>query len=121
MLATDAPTLFPSLSKVLRLTGLGAALILTLVLGVGCVGPAPVEDYALARTALDWAEVAGAPSSASGFWHKAEDSYRRGKKAFENREFGAAQKHFIRARDFAERAENQTRLKKFQSGEVIDP
>lgn len=101
------PTLFRSLSSLLVVAALA-----------GCVvPPAPYEEYSLARTAIRAAQEADSARFATGLWHRAEESYRNGQKAYKDSEFAEAKKHFIQAQQFAERAENVTRLKKFQSGE----
>ncbi|MCB0415318.1 MAG: DUF4398 domain-containing protein [Bdellovibrionales bacterium] len=91
-----------------------------LILGsTSCVGPAPVEEYNLARTALQAARAAESNRYASGFLHEAERLYRLAQHQYDNRDYENAESNFIKARSFAEKAENVTRLKKFKSGDGI--
>jgi hypothetical protein len=90
---------------------------LMIVSGVSCAGPKPLLDYTLARTAMNSARDVGAPSFAPGYWAKAEESFQKGEAAFRYNENFEAEELFRRARAYAERAENSTRLKKFKSGE----
>lgn len=79
--------------------------------------PAPYEDYALARAAVRAAQEADSARFATNLWNKAEDNFRSGQKAFREADYEAAKRHFQLAQQFAEKAENITRLKKFQTGE----
>lgn len=88
-----------------------------LFLTVACASPQPIEEFTIAHTALMAARYAEAPRYSAGFWHRAEDHYRRGQKAFKERDYAAAKQHFDQTIIYAERAENATRLQKFQSGE----
>ena len=84
----------------------------------GCAGPKPIEDYVLSQAALKAAKDAGASSYASGYWFKAELSFRKAVKLYKNSSNSEAQVYFVRSRKYAERAEVLTRLKKFKSGEA---
>ena len=84
---------------------------------IACAGPKPVEDMVLAKAALDAAKEVGATSSASGYWYRAEENFRKGKKALRDHYNYDAKEYFVKAREYAEKAENSTRLKKFKSGE----
>jgi len=77
-----------------------------------------MDDYFLARTALEYAKEKGAPRRAPGLWAKADDSYRSAMIHFENKEYDAAKIKFLEAKKMAEKAENYTVLKKAESGEV---
>lgn len=85
---------------------------------VSCASPPPIQEYTLARTAMQAAKSAESGRYASGYWYKAEEYYRKGQKAYEISDNSQARSHFIQAKQFAEKAENITRLKKFQSGEL---
>lgn len=85
--------------------------------GAGCAGTPPINEYTYARTALEAAKRAGAPRYAPGFWSRAEESYRRAEKLYNDRYYDEALDEFENARIYAEKAENSTRLKKFKSGE----
>lgn len=100
----------------LRLVARIAISLVFLVL-VGCVGPAPLEDYNLAYTALQSARAAGASRFAPGYFNLAEEHYRKAVTQFEGREYGKAKESFLLSRKSAEKAENYTMLKKYESGE----
>ena len=85
--------------------------------GSGCAGAPPVKDFTLARTAIDAARKAGAPRYAPGFWNRAEEHYRRASILYKDRYYEEAKQLFKKARVYAEKAENSTRLKKFKSGD----
>ncbi len=115
-----APILYRSLSKILSGNKLVTACSLILLLGLSaCViaPPAPYEEYVLARAAVRAAQEVDSARFSTGLWNRAEESYRNGAKTFKDADFKDAQSHFLRAIEYAERAENATRLKKFQSGD----
>lgn len=95
------------------------ALSLVLVGVVGCVSTPPYEEYTLAREALRAAEEADSAKLSAAFWMKAEGAYREAEQAYKENQFDLARKKFVTARVLAEKAENQTRLKKFESGDVF--
>ncbi len=92
-----------------------------LLLGVfflsGCTSKPPLEEYTLAKTALDSAQTSGANKFAPGFWFKAEDSYRKGEQSFKDGRFEESKKHFELSREFSEKAENKARFDRSKSGE----
>lgn len=88
-----------------------------MLLGTGCAGRPPINEFTYARTALEAAKRAGAPRYAPGFWSRAEESYRRAKKYYADRYYDEALEEFENARIYAEKSENATRLKKFKSGD----
>ncbi len=90
-----------------------------LVLCSSCVGPVPVEEYTLARTAIIVAKEKSADRYAPGLWFKAEQSYKRAQRLLKERENDEAKVHFLRAKQFAERAETAARVKKFQTGDTF--
>lgn len=79
--------------------------------------PAPYEPYVLARAAVRAAQEADSVRFAPGLWHRAEENYRNGAKAFKEADYKDSEQYFLKAIEYAERAENSTRLKKFQSGD----
>ncbi|UOE99847.1 DUF4398 domain-containing protein [Bdellovibrio reynosensis] len=81
--------------------------------------PAPVEDYSLARAALDAARSVQAARHSPGYWHQAEEAYRKGRIYFEDRDFSKAKEQFVRARVAAEKAENSARLIRQRTGDVL--
>lgn len=85
----------------------------------GCASSPPVLEYTLARTALEAAREKESARYSSGYWHRAEEFYRKGEKSYQESDFVTARGEFERARIFAERAENVTRLRLFESGEGV--
>ena len=84
-----------------------------------CASPPPYVEYTLARTALRAARDSGAPRFAAGFWHEAEQAYRDGRLSFEENRNEEARNHFKEALEWAEKAENATKIKRFQSGQGL--
>lgn len=106
---TAARTLF----RWLRSAALTSAL-------VGCVNaPPPYEEYVLARSAIRAAQDVEASRFATGLWSKAEENFREGQLLYKDNDFAKAKSRFQQAIVFAEKAENATRLRKFQSGDVV--
>lgn len=94
--------------------------ILFFAVMVGCqTTPAPKEDYALARAAIEAARAAQAARHSPGYWHQAEEAYRKGRIYYEDNDFNKAREQFIRARLAAEKAENSARLIRQKSGDVL--
>lgn len=80
---------------------------------------APIEEWALARTAMDSARAVQAAKYSPGFWHQAEETFKRARVLYKDESYQEAKAEFIAARKAAERAENSARLKRFQNGEVL--
>lgn len=97
------------------------ALLLVVVLANGaCVTTrAPIEEYNLAAVAIEAAKQAQAAKYASGYFHKAQESFRRGQILFKAREYDKAKLEFINSRSDAEKAENVSRLIQWKNGEVF--
>jgi uncharacterized protein HemY len=95
---------------------LTAVCLLTLV---GCVAPLPIEEYTIARAAVNSARESGSERLAAGIWYKAEENYRKGQKYLKDQDNESAKISFLKAIEFAEKAENASRLKKFESGETM--
>jgi hypothetical protein len=94
--------------------------VLMFSLIVGCATtPPPVEEFTLARAALDAARSVEASRFSPGFWHQAEDAFRKAKILYQEREFTGAKEEFLRAKLAAEKAENSTRLIRLKNGEVL--
>jgi hypothetical protein len=93
-------------------------LIFSAILGCQTV-PAPVEDYSLARAAIDAARVVQAARHSPGYWHQAEEAYRKGRIYFDDRDYQKAKEQFVRARFAAEKAENSARLIRQKTGDVL--
>ena len=87
---------------------------------VGCqTSPAPIDEFSLARAALDAARAVQAPRHSPGYWHQAEEAYRKGRVYFDDRDYQKAKEQFVRARISAERAENSARLIRQRTGDVL--
>ncbi|GEM_PF-2052247 len=103
----------------MKLGGIVTATILV-ILSQGCVSTkAPVEEFNLAVVALDAAKEVQAAKYAGGYYHKAEESLRRGQILFQNREYDKAREEFDIARKEAEKAENAARVIRWKNGEVL--
>ena len=87
-------------------------------LASGCVS-FPIEDYNLARAAMDAAREKDAARFAPGWWYKAEEAYKQAVRLYRERSFGPARDYFIQARFLAEKAENTARLEQFKTGEGL--
>jgi hypothetical protein len=79
----------------------------------------PVEEYTIARTAIDAAKAVDAPRFSPGFFSKAELAYRNGQALFEDRDYSSARDEFIKARLAAEKAEYSARLIRHKNGDVL--
>jgi hypothetical protein len=91
-----------------------------LFLATGCItAPPPIEDYTLARTALDAARAVESARHSPGYWSQAEEAYRRAKILYGDRDYEEAKQEFIRARLAAEKAENSARWIRQKNGEVL--
>ena len=101
-------------------SGRNCGLSFLIFLLLGCVTfPPPVEEYILARAAIDAAKSVEAFRYSPGNWHQAEGSYRRAQALYEEREFESSKQEFVKARTAAERAENSARLVRQKNGEVL--
>lgn len=86
---------------------------------VGCVGPAPIRDYNLANTAIKAAKKSGAANYAPAALTSATNHFQQAEEKYKIKEYEEAKKLFKAARMYAEKAENQTRVKKFKTGETF--
>lgn len=84
---------------------------------MGCATEPPVVEYTLARTAIRAAQEYESARYAPGFWHDAEEAYRRGEEFFRKENFAEAKEEFLLAKTFAEKSENTARLMRFKAGE----
>jgi len=86
----------------------------------GCVtAPPPIEEYTLARAAIDAAQAVQAVRYSPGHWHQAEELYRQARILYNEREYEQAKDLFVKARQSAEKAENSARLLRQQNGDVL--
>lgn len=81
--------------------------------------PQPLEEYTLARAAIDAARAVQAPRHSPGYWHQADEAYRQGRLYYKDRDFQQAREAFIKARIAAEKAENSARLIRQKTGDVL--
>ena len=86
-----------------------------LILG-GCSTTPPLQEYTLARTALESARRIESVRVAPAFFHKAEEAYRRAEAQFKKEDFSEARENFLTARDYAEKAENAARIQRNEGG-----
>ena len=84
----------------------------------GCTTAPPVEEYAIAWTALSAARSNDSQRFAPSYWHEAEDSYHRGEVSFKDQSYRKAKHEFLTSTDWSEKAENVSRIQRFRSGEV---
>lgn len=83
----------------------------------GCVGVPPNVDYSIANVAIETAREAHAPKYSPGLFRQAEEFYRQALVDYEERRYDSAKANFLRARQYAEKSENYSVLKKTESGE----
>lgn len=81
--------------------------------------PAPLEEFAIARAALEAAKSVQAARHSPGYWHQADDAYRKGRQYYADRDYRAARSEFIKSRFAAEKAENSARLIRQKSGDIL--
>lgn len=81
--------------------------------------PAPIEEYAIARAAIEAARSVESARYSPGFWHQADEAYRQAVTRFKERDFLEAKELFVKARIAAEKAENSARLIRQKNGEVL--
>lgn len=97
-------------------------LILSLLLCflVGCATvPPPIDEYTIARAALDAARAVDAAKYAPAFWSQAESLYIKAQSLYRENEFKQAKELFVSAKNAAEKAENTARLQRVKNGEVF--
>lgn len=100
--------------------GIVVLAVTMLMLLVSCqTVPQPIEEYTLARAAIEAARAVQAPRHSPGYWHQADEAYRQGRLYYKDRDYGQARDMFIRARLAAERAENSARLIRQKTGDVL--
>lgn len=81
--------------------------------------PAPVQDYALARAALEACKAVEAARYSQGYYHRGLESYARAEVLYREREYQEARELFVRARLDFEKAENSAQVQRKKSGEVL--
>lgn len=96
---------------------LSRSLFLLSGIWTACSSAPPVNEYTLARTALNSAKQYESQRYAPAYWHDAEQCFRRGEDAFKSENYSDAKKEFEMTRLMAEKAENSARLQRFKNGE----
>lgn len=79
----------------------------------------PIQEYSLAKTALDAAEKNDGERLAPILFQQAQQTYHQAVKYYENRDYEEAKVLFIKARKLAEKSESAARIKKAKTGEVL--
>lgn len=98
----------------------GFALVIATLILASCQSVSkPLEEYTLARAAIEAARAVQAPRHSPGYWHQADEAYRQGRLSFKDRDYSRAKDEFIRARLAAEKAENSARLIRQKTGDVL--
>jgi hypothetical protein len=88
--------------------------------GAGCsTTPQPVQDYALARAALEACKAVEAARYSQGYYHRGLEAYSRAEVLYREREYQEARELFVRARLDFEKAENSAQVQRKKSGEVL--
>ncbi len=87
----------------------------------GCVTSQdlPIDEWNIARAAYDAARDADASRYVPAMWFNAEQTYREAMKSYKDRHYTQAKKQFVEAQRLCELAENQARLARHQSGEIV--
>lgn len=96
-----------------------ALLVPFLFLGACQTIPPPVDEFALARAAMNAAKWVDAQKHAPTFWTQAEESFRRARLYYRDRDWENARKEFVQARLSAEKAENTARVIRQKTGEFL--
>lgn len=97
-----------------------ALLLISLLWWTGCQSvPPPVEEYTLARSAIEAAKSVQAARHSPGNWHQAEEAYRKARIFYNEQDWANARSEFVKARVAAERAENSARLIRQKTGDVL--
>jgi hypothetical protein len=94
----------------------GVSLLICLTL-LGCQIDPPQEEYSLARAAIEAAREADAAKYSPGYWHKAQTIYQQAENYYQDRNNEMAKTYFVRARIYAERAENAAQLARAKGDE----
>lgn len=81
-----------------------------------CAGKPPLKDYVLANEAQKYAKKYNANKLANGYYYKGRQSLKRAKYFYDQRDHEKAQKFFILARRYFEKAEVKARLKMLDNG-----
>ncbi len=77
----------------------------------------PVQEYSLAKAAYEAAVTAESAKYAPQLFYKAEKAYKRGEQLYKERDFEGARVQFVSSQKLSEKAEDESRVKQFNSGE----
>lgn len=94
------------------------ALLITVISACQTPRP-PLEEYSIARAAIESARAVQAPRHSPGFWSQADEAYRQGRLYYKDRDYDSARAAFLRARNAAEKAENSARAIRQKTGDVL--
>lgn len=84
---------------------------------LACQTPQSGLDYVLADQAFRAAKEVDAARYSPAYFHKAEESFRKGVTLYNSQKYGEANGLFQEARSYAEKAENAARLQRQKSGD----
>ena len=98
-----------------NLLSLAAAMMLGII---ACVTEAPIEEYVLARAALESSRAVDAGRYSSGFYHRGLEAYAKAEILYKDREYPDAKALFHSARLDFEKAENSAQVQRKKNGEV---
>lgn len=79
----------------------------------------PIQEYTLARSALQSAEQNDAERLTPLLFQQAQDAYKQAENHYREKEYEEARILFMKSRKLAEKAENIARIKKSKTGEVL--
>jgi hypothetical protein len=79
----------------------------------------PIQEYALARSAMESAEFNDAERLSPIVFQQAQQIFNQAERLYRDREYEDARLQFIKARKLAEKAEVTARIKKSKTGEVL--
>ena len=68
---------------------------------------------------MEAARVVESARYSPGYWHQAEEAYRKAQSLFHEHEYEDSKIEFLKARQAAEKAENSARLIRQKNGEVL--
>ncbi len=77
----------------------------------------PVQEYSLAKAAYEAAIASESAKYAPQLFYKAEKAYKKGEKLYKERDYEAAREQFLTSQKLSEKAEDESRIKQFNSGE----
>lgn len=82
-----------------------------------CAGPKPILEHSIAHRALSEAKKSEAPRRAPKLWRQSRQTYRKAMQFLKAQKNKKAKEAFIKAKNYAEKAETKALIKKSDSGE----